>query len=238
MKKFYYTVLFLILSTHIVISQDFISPDSSCSNTIEYLKHHFYACSKYDSLKKCKVEEFGYLGQVNNRYYYYQIYQVYDTAGIENKDSAFNENDLDIFEGINKTSVKYVYGIGSAIDVFYFDKPDFINTKYGYVLHINMFSGNGGWDSGDYFIFREGEWKRLKVPNFTEPLSKIIPKDDWFCRGSTIDLGEMIIEYYVYKKNDACCCPTGGKALANLKITKDNKVIITSMKYIPESKAN
>lgn len=236
-KEFCYTVLLLLISTHIAVAQDFISPDSSCANTIEYLKHHCYACSEYDSLKKCKIEEFGHLGRVDSRNYYYQIYQSYDTAVSVNKDSAFNENNLDIFEGINKTSVKYVYGIGYDMGIYFFNKPELVNTKYGYVLHINMLSGNGDWDSGDYFIFREGEWKRLKIPNFIDPLSKIIPEDDWFCRGSTIDLGKMIIEYYVYKKNDACCCPTGGKALANLKITIDNKIIITSTKYIPEKKA-
>ena len=238
-KNIFFTVCLLLIICQTISAQNFVMPDSSCYNPVGYLKNKCYACSSNDSLEDCKVEEFGYLGNIKNKYYYYQISLSYDSANTGIVDSGYNTTNLVILEGDkSKSNVKSIYEHSDARGVIYFLKPDLVNTEYGWILHINMSSGNGGWDLGNYFIYERGKWYKLKTPAFLKAFGALIPKDYWFCRGSSIDLKNMTIVFRVFKKDDACCCPTGGIVKAKLKVTDNNEIIILNNKYFPDTQNN
>ena len=234
-KNIIYTLFLFFFITQIIAAQDFISPDSSCTVNINYLKHHCYDCSEPDSSEKCKVEEFRYLGEVNNHFYYSAITLEFDTASGMDLDKEYNERDVTIYEGKNKEKVSPVYYTGGGLDAFEHVYTELISTKSGSFIHIYVSDGNGGWDFGEYFLFKKSSWHKLEIPDFIDSLNSIIPETGSFCRGNVIDLKKMIYEIPVFKKDDPCCCPTGGMARAYLTVKK-NKFIIIKKEYYPDLK--
>ncbi|MFZ0455256.1 MAG: hypothetical protein WCE54_07435 [Ignavibacteriaceae bacterium] len=236
LKSIIYIISSFFLFIATLSAQEIISNDSSCSNSIDFLKKNCYTCVKSDSLK-CKVEEFGYIGKTNNRYYYYQISHRFDSNDIKMEDGTNYQEEINIFEGINsKEDVKSIYKREEEETLYYFYKPDLVDTKYGYILHINATGGNGGWDNGDYLILRNNNWFKLEMPDFMTSFNSIMPDSCYFCRGSSIDLKKFIIKFAVFRGNDPCCCPTGGQIIAKLKISIDNHIKIISAKYFPKLK--
>ena len=110
-----------------------------------------------------------------------------------------------------------------------------VNTKYGLIIHIELVSGNGNWDNGEYIIKRNGRWEKLKMPDWNCVYEWIIPEDTWFCRGNYIDLKDMTNTFAVYSDNDACCCPTKGIVTSKLTIDDYGFKVISST-YDPNFK--
>ena len=108
-----------------------------------------------------------------------------------------------------------------------------VNTKYGLVIHIYVSNGNGHWDFGEYIIFRNGAWEKLKIPDWGCVYEWVKPEDTYFCRGNRLDLKTMTNTFAVYSYNDGCCCPTKGVVKSKLTID-DTGFRVLSSKYYPD----
>jgi len=231
---FIYVFTLILFSAELLIAQGDFSSNSKCEVSISFLKDSCITCNKKNIDSKCKVEEFKYLGKVYNRYYYFAVTLEYDSELDYTHDGKFNIRNVIIFEGKkNKEKVKPVYSIGDYIGEFEEIFTELVSTNNGEFIHIYISNGNGHWDFGEYFIFRKGNWYKLDVPEVSKSLHSIIPKTYSFCKGGTIDLKKMKYDISVYKPSDPCAESTGGTARAYLRITNDNKIVITKTKYFP-----
>lgn len=184
-------------------------------------------CVDIPALTSCKVEEFGRLGQLGDTVYYYAVYR-----GTPSRDPSNYYRGVRIFEGVgNGDSAALLFEWGGPVYDIYVDKPELVRNRYGIFLHVFMTSGNGSWEMGDYYIYRNGRWVQLQYPDFLSEsnwdkvVDRIIPEGYWLCRGNEIDLAKMLITLPVYKGNDACCCPTGGSVTVYYKLRADSLVI-------------
>jgi len=198
-----------------------------CEKTIDFLKDNCYFCS--DTLKdiNCKIKEFKYVGQSNGKKYYYGLYQ-------EKKDNGeYYDKYFIIYEGQknykNLKPVKYFYPDDTIEHYF----VELANTKFGLIIHIYVSNGNGGWDDGEYIIYRKGRWEILKIPEWNCVYEWVKPEEYWFCRGRTIDLKNMTFKLPVYSYNDACCCPSKGIVKSKLTID-DSGFRVLSSRYYPD----
>jgi hypothetical protein len=228
-----YVFITILFATQSLIAQGDFSSYAECEQSIYFLKNNCFVCSKENKNPKCKVEEFKYLGEVDNHFYYSSITLEYDSASGMDLNKEYNTRDVTIFEGSDKENVKPVYFTGGSFGVFEHVFTELISTDVENFIHIDVSDGNGHWDSGEYFIFKKDSWYKLEVPEAADSLISIIPKTYKFCKGSRVDLKNMTADISVYTPNDACCCPTGGTARAYLRLTDDNRIIITKTKYFP-----
>ncbi len=233
-------VIFIVFVLSLSISQtlnaqgDF-SSDAKCEQSIKFLQDHCFSCNYENNATKCKVEEFKYLGMVGNKYYYSSSTLEYDSDSGMDLDKRYNVRNVTIYEGNSKEKVKPVYSTGGGFGAVEHVYTELVWTQNYTIIHIGISNGNGGFDSGEFFVFREKAWYRLKVPDFNSEFEDVIPKNCSFnSRGGWIDLKDLTFNRSVYKENEPACCPTGGKLIAYLKLSLDNKILVTKTKYFSD----
>lgn len=187
-------------------------------------------CVDVPAFKSCKVEQFSRLGQVGDTIYYFAVYK-----GTPAADTEDYYRGVTVFESIgNVDSATSLFEWGARVYEMYVDKPEFVKSRYGTFLHVFVTSGNGGWEMGKYFLYRNGRWVRLHYPEFLDSsewdrvVGTKIPKGYWLCRGNEINLKKMLITLPVFKRDDPCCCPTGGCITAFYMVLGDSLVIDSS----------
>ena len=199
--------------------------------SIDSLKSHCYQYLDNGKIIPGIVDDFGYLGRIGDEYYYYSIYR--DTISDVKSESGedYHSRTVTLYEGKNDSIfVRSVWSFGASVSAYSFGTPELVETKYGFIFHTYIYSGNGGWDDGEYYLHKNGKWIKLEVPNWTDIFSSKIPKGYSFCRGREIDLKTMTIDFGVNKPTDGCCCPTGGSVYAELGI-QNNKIVIQEIDY-------
>lgn len=200
---------------------------SYCEKTIDFLQNNCYNCGDSSKDVDCKIKEFKYFGEGNGKQYYYGLYHQ------RNKKSDYYDRYFIIYEGKkNNKNLKPIHYIFDE-DVFDYYNFEITNTKYGLIIHIYLTNGNGAWDDGEYIIYRNGRWEKLKIPEWECVYEWIKPDEYWFCKGSTIDLKTMTIKFPVYSFDDPCSAPTKGIVKSNLTIDRDGFRVISS-KYYPD----
>lgn len=199
---------------------------SYCERIIDFLQNNCYTCEDSSNSDACYDREFKYLGEHKDKQYYYGIYLL-RTLYTDDDSSYFV-----IYEGKKGgKKLKPVYFLPLLGRYSY--NVEMTDTKYGLIIHIELVSGNGNWDFGEYIINRKGKWKELEIPNWECVYEWIIPEDTWFCRGNYIDLKEMTNTFAVFSDDDACCCPTRGFLTSKLTIDENGFRVISS-KYDPD----
>ena len=199
--------------------------------SIEWLKTNCYTYLGNGKKIPCEVDDFGYLGRIGDEYYYYSIYRDTMSDVKSENGESYHSRTVTLYEGKNDSIfVSSIWQFGANVSAYSFDAPKLVETKYGYIFHTYIYSGNGGWDDGEYYLQKHGKWIKLDVPNWVEAFTPKIPKGYSFCRGREIDLKTMTIDFGVYKPTDGCCCPTGGSVYAELGI-QNNKIVIQEIDY-------
>ena len=229
-------VTIIIFTSQLLLSQSAFSSDAKCVQSIDFLQDHCFTCNNEKAETKCKVEEFKYLGKVNNQYYYSSITLEYHSESGMDLNEEYNTRNVTIYEGKNKKEVRPVYYTGGSFDIFEHVFIELVTAKKNNFIHIYVSDGNGGFDSGEFFVFKNNSWYKIKVPDLDSEFEHVIPKNCSFnSNGGWIDLNTLTFNRSVYKENEPSCCPTGGKLIAYLKLTSDNKFFVTKTKYFPNS---
>jgi hypothetical protein len=212
-----------------------------CKRSIVWLVTHRYNCPGDTEETSEEIESFGFLGRTGKDFYYYSISRsnaLEDSDHTESTNQGEEENQeqspshvLTLFEGKNDSLlVRPVWAFGASDEAYSIETPELVETKYGSIFHAYIYSGNGGWDDGEYYLGKNGAWILLEVPNWIEQFTPKVPKSYTFCRGNKIDLKSMTFEINVFKPTDGCCCPTGGSVYAELAV-QGNKIVITEIDY-------
>lgn len=199
----------------------------NCEKSIEFLNNNCYDCEEKSKDLGCKVKEFKEVGVLNGKKYFFGLYAQRDDDG-----NYYNKYFI-IYEGKKgKNNLKPIH-IFYPEDIIEYYSVEITNTKYGLIIHIYVSNGNGHDDGGEYIIYRNGRWEKLKIPEWYCVYEWVKPEDYWFCRGRTIDLKNMTITIPVYSHDDACCCPTKGIVKSKLTIDENGFRVISS-KYYPD----
>ena len=200
---------------------------SYCKKTINFLENNCYCCNTDNADANCKLKEFKKLGNHNGKQFFYGLYSD------KSDDGSYYDSHFIIYEGRKYSNIL------KPVEFFYPDDTiehyflELVNTKYGLVIHIYVSNGNGGFDFGEYIIYRNGKWEKLKVPEWSCVYEWVIPEETYFCSGNTLDLKTMTNKFSVYSHNDACCCPTKGIVKSKLMID-ENGFRVLSSKYYPD----
>jgi hypothetical protein len=235
----YSIITTLILGLQLTSAQDKFYTTAT-QKPLAWVKTNCYQDSGDRSTDPCQVESSGYLGKVENRFYFYVICREYqppeDSTDNASDQRSFNAHSVSIFEGLgDSVLVKQVWSRATVDDAEYFEPPEIVETRYGYMFHIFISNGNGGWDDGEYFLRKDGKWIEQTMPDWNSVLKSKLPTNYSFCRGSQIDLESMSIELAAYTPDDGCCCPNGGSIYADLSI-QNNQIKVDKAVYKPPKK--
>ncbi|MFC4298228.1 hypothetical protein ACFO0J_09275 [Castellaniella hirudinis] len=86
-------------------------------------------------------------------------------------------------------------------------------------------SGTGAFSDDDVFFFQQDRWTRLDTQCWESDLQKRLPAGLSVDKGVNLNLVGLTAQAWLYRKQDANCCPTGGSVDVNLKRAGDRLVI-------------
>jgi hypothetical protein len=223
------SVMFITIPTMGQIQNPNDNTKLPCVQSIQWLMTHVDTCLHDFPDGECMLQEFGRIGQIKNKSYFYGIYKT-KLAYDDTSHGIYEILSIHVFKTAQDTSVALPDLQEVAADfIERIEPPQFVATKYGTIMHIFMTGGNGGFDFGAYFLLRNDSWQRLGVPDWANVLKKI-PAGYSFCRGYTVDLSNMKFYASLCNYGDEYCCPTGGSIVAELSISS-NSIWIQSEKY-------
>jgi hypothetical protein len=240
MTKRFLTILVVAKLFYCVSTAQILLTGADCEKSAQWLRTNCYLCPDTKNSSSCEVQNFGYLGEVENHFYFFAIYRdiepLEDWEKSFHREGTFNNQIVMIFEGkVDSLHLVPIWQEGSQHDMIYFKSPQLFKTQFGYLLHIFESGGNGGWDSGHNFLRKNGKWISLETPNWNVELKSRLPKDYWLCRGSEIDFNTLTIKFNVYAPSDPCCCPKGGSISAHL-IIRGNDILVDIAEYVAQQK--
>ena len=229
------TILFFSCLVSNIVAQVSVPDTPYCDKPYEFLKNNCYECNNFSHSKKCKVEKFGFLGEANNKSYYYGVY----LSEPFHPDYIFYH--FAIYEGNSDSSdLKPIYFFYPSLGGYDYYDLEMTKTIYGYVIHIQLVEKIAGWDNGVYIIYRNGKWERLKQPNWDCAAKDLVPKNfDLDYLGSNdfvkINLKEMYYKIPVEEIVSGVYTPTDGYVIFHLTVEKD-RFRIAGSEYIPDQK--
>jgi len=176
----------------------------------------------------CAVSEFGSLGIFNGQTYHYSIYCLIPAYSIPEggcRSDTFNAQfhkarAMAIFvnDGRSDTVSLLLKRAEEEIGLVWYEKPEIIKNPYGTFLYIPVhLDGTGAGNSSEYFIWdkKSKSWQTFDTKSWLDEINPLAGLS--INKGIWPDLKKMSAEAYLYRKNDANCCPTGGKI--NIRLT-------------------
>lgn len=188
--------------------------------------------------RDCRVSDFGQLGAVAGKVYYYAIYCIipsYSEAG-SCGDSSFaarynRSRGLAVFTRIpsSKRAELLFERVSAEIASFYSEKPEIIRNRFGTLLYLPIVvDGTGHMNESEYYVRERGQWERIDSETWLAELMKRVPPGLETWKGVWPDLHTMRAEAMLYRSDDANCCPTGAVARVRLSI-RARKFVIDSV---------
>ncbi|HEV3139868.1 MAG TPA: hypothetical protein VGY57_05105 [Vicinamibacterales bacterium] len=207
------------------------------------------ACIEFTDVKKgteptdlrdCRVTEFGEFGSVERQTYYYAIYCLVpnDTAEKGNcEGDSFNaqyysRRGLAIFAAPPRNDNARLLFERADLDLglaVYPDKPEILTVASGTMLYIPIqVDGTGAGNESEYYLREAGQWIAIDAESWLADLSKRIPAGLEIWKGVWPNVHTMRAEAGLYRRSDANCCPTGGRARIQLSI-RSRRFVIESL---------
>jgi len=197
----------------------------------------------YD-VRECRVSEFGEIGVVDRRAYYYAIYCLmpnYATDKSHCTDDTFNahfyrERGLAVFVGDRSTrNARLLFErAGEDIGVLLFAwKPEIVTTAAGTILYLKIaYDGTGAGNASEYYLWASRRWMPIEADAWLNDLTRRVPAGLQLRKGVWPDLGTMTAETGLYRDGDANCCPSGGVARIRLAI-RARRFVIDAVAFEP-----
>jgi hypothetical protein len=187
-------------------------------------------------ISKCRVAEFGTIGIVDNKTYYYALYALHPNWDKEYNDELRSNAAMLVFvgEGSSREVKLYLERADSEIGMIWYEKPEIIQNAFGTLLYLPIaLSGTGVGNVSEYYIWdkRAKEWQLLGSEAWQEEFRLKVPTNLHIAKGIWPDLKTMTADIGLYKKDDANCCPTGGRAYVKLKIADKRRFEIKSVTF-------
>lgn len=198
-----------------------------------------------DDAAECSVTKFGVIGTVNGRTYYYSIYCLIPGYSIKEggcTSGSFsarynNARAMAVFVSNEKAGKATLWRefADTEIGVSGYDKPELIVNSFGTILYLPIhIDGTGAGNISEYHLWDEKSkrWKKLDADSWLKDIK--IPAGLAINKGIWPDLKFMNAKAYLYRGDDANCCPTGGMAHIQLTI-KNNRFAIKSVTIDPKN---
>lgn len=100
-----------------------------------------------------------------------------------------------------------------------FQPPGLLDTPYGKVLDIeDTLAGTGNYNESTYLLLKDRQWEQIDSSSWLNDLQARIPNGTEIHKGVWPDLVTMNAQAYLYKPEDANCCPTAGTANIELEL--------------------
>ena len=188
--------------------------------------------------RECRVSEFGDLGVVAGRRYYYAIYcllPVYAAASNGRcAADSFNSSEhrtraVVIFAGDSAPrDVELVFERASAeIGMYIYRPPIIVSHAAGTLLYLPIaMDGTGNYNRSEYYLREGGRWEQVDSESWIADLAPSLPEDLEVWKGIWPDPRTLSAEVGLYRKADANCCPTGGTLGIQLAIRNRRFVLV------------
>ncbi|WP_426954093.1 hypothetical protein [Muricoccus radiodurans] len=82
--------------------------------------------------------------------------------------------------------------------------------------------GSGGHDADLLLVQRDGRWREVEIATWRRELERRLPDGLGAWQGVDYDFSAMTARTRLWRPDDGNCCPTGGSALATLRIEGDS----------------
>jgi hypothetical protein len=184
-----------------------------------------------DTARDCAVSEFGEIGTVGDKTYYYAIYCLIpgyseDEACASDSFSAryHKARGLAIFlsEDSPDHAELWMERATPEIGILLYEEPVILRNSHGTILHVPIaLDGTGHGNESEYYTFQDEtkEWRKLETEAWLSGLTGWIPDGLAINKGIWPNLETLTATAPLYRGSDPNCCPSGGEMNVQLEIT-------------------
>jgi hypothetical protein len=174
------------------------------------------------------------------------MYRVLDFSQDSGEDSAsfrrwdappYNQTGVAIFRlDANDTLHREIEGLANfGWFGAWYERPVIVAAPGEPILAVPLhYAGTGNINENAYYRRVEGRWRRLETTSWLSDLRLYLPEGLAIWKGFVPDLATMHAESDVWRPDDANCCPSGGRVVAELGFRGDTLVITRAVYRPPE----
>lgn len=183
----------------------------------------------------CRISKSGLIGTLNNERLTYKLFCL--TSEIH--PGEFCDSAIQIQSAGDSSAKPNV--LFSRIDInrgLIYQVPELQTFSSQPVLAVfASVNGTSHWDETEYFAYTKKAWLPIESKSWLRELVKTrIPKGLEARKGTRLDSKTMVAETALYQSEDANCCPTGGKALVQLRLDGQS-LKISSVRFLSPTQA-
>ncbi|TCH98195.1 hypothetical protein EJV46_13470 [Roseococcus sp. SYP-B2431] len=105
--------------------------------------------------------------------------------------------------------------------------PRLVEHDDGLLLAANGFRAGSGHGNADLLYRRSGDaWREVELESWKLALPRHLPAGLGVLKGVDYDFARMTARMSLWRDADGHCCPTGGQALADLRLDGDRLVLV------------
>lgn len=186
--------------------------------------------------RECRVTDFGAIGSVQGKTYYYALYCLvpHFAPGEERCVSptlsvAYQQGGLALFvqEGSSGSAQLMLERANSEFGMFLYERPRIVRNSTGTMLYVPIeLAGAGHGNMSEYFVLdQQRGWRQLDAQSWLKDLASRLPPGREIWKGVWPDLETMEATAGLYRPGDGNCCPSGGSARIELGIDGDRFVV-------------
>jgi hypothetical protein len=193
-----------------------------------------------DTVERCTVKKLDDLGSIDDKNFYYVLYEWLDKYESEN----YGKSNYPTTYPRTNTAVVLFYSDKSApnmlrpfyadrtdLSVGWFEEPRIIKTSSGSLLQIPHRSFTGANAELDTLLmWKDSGWQLVDTQSWVEDLQSRLPNECTVVRETLVNFEQMKASNYVWRTSDENCCPTCGRFSATLGLEED-RLVIKNLKY-------
>lgn len=193
----------------------------------------------------CRLSDFGVIGAVEGRTYYYALYCLIPRWAIAQGKCDAGPDSFNATHYRQQAAAIFVQGEVAETarlvleqaslepGMFHYEKPGFIRNPFGTILHLHVeWTGTGHGNASQYFLRTSHGWRVIDSEAWLTELRGRLPAGLEIRKGLWPDLVTMTASAGLYKQGDANCCPTGGEARTSLSL-ENERFVIKGLKILP-----
>lgn len=191
--------------------------------------------------RECKITEFGNLGKVEGENYLFALYCIMPNhsplnskCGDKTFDAGYHaRRGMAVFT--SQVATKKVTLLFEKADpdigIYYYEKPEIVDVGKNKLLFLPIHvDGTGNGNASEYYLLRNRKWVLIESAKWQKQVHDQLPADLKIHKGIWPDLKNMKAVAGLYKKDDANCCPTGGRALIDLGL-QENSITLKKLTF-------
>ncbi len=210
-----------------------IDPNSTYS--WESVRSECLPPTEKDPAERCTIKKLGDLGQVDNKNFYFTLYEWLDKSEVEEHEKSDppakyprTNTAIVLFYSTKESPnmLRPFYADRTDLNVGWFEEPRIIRGAQGVLLqipHRGPKTANTEVDS--ILSWQASEWRIIDTQSWVDDLQNRLPEGCSVIRETLVNFESMKASNYLWKASDSNCCPTCGRFSATLALQEDRLVI-------------